>query len=309
MRPQEENMVWLWEGGAVPAPESRRRPARKSRAAGRWMVVLAVLLAGVLCGYAAVAAFEYWPDRWDGAAPAAGPLPPATPPVQEQEMQDAYAPPDAVAAPTAQENPADDGMMLEIQPILQKPELPNGCEATSLTMLLRAWGYAADKMDVAYNWLPREDFWQVDGVRHGPSPHTAYAGDPATRQGFYCFSGPVCAGANAYLAQQGAPLECLDVSGMGAEALDAWLARGCPVMLWVTLDYGSVPEYMNFTWRMADGTEYTPYRNVHCVVVVGAAGGQYTLCDPLQGLVSLPQGQLLESNRALGGYAAVIVPR
>ncbi len=38
--------------------------------------------------------------------------------------------------------------------ILQNPELPTGCEATSLTMVLNYWGYTVSKVTIAGQYLP-----------------------------------------------------------------------------------------------------------------------------------------------------------
>ena len=76
--------------------------------------------------------------------------------------------------------------------MLQNPELPNGCEVTSLAMALAAAGYPADKTALFTGYMPSEPFAVLDGVRYGPDPETAYAGDAASaRGGWYCFEGPV----------------------------------------------------------------------------------------------------------------------
>ncbi|MBQ7784498.1 MAG: C39 family peptidase, partial [Oscillospiraceae bacterium] len=46
--------------------------------------------------------------------------------------------------------------------IMQNPELPTGCEITSLTMLLRHIGYDADKLDMADNYLPKGEYRASD---------------------------------------------------------------------------------------------------------------------------------------------------
>lgn len=87
--------------------------------------------------------------------------------------------------------------------LYQLPELLNGCEATSLAMLLKSYGIAADKMELAYQYLPRAEFYEEDGVVYGPAPDDAYAGDPAAQR-YYCYAQPVCTAANLYLQQAGA---------------------------------------------------------------------------------------------------------
>ncbi len=43
---------------------------------------------------------------------------------------------------------------IDMENILQNPELPTGCEITSLTILLRYYGFDAEKTDMAKNYLP-----------------------------------------------------------------------------------------------------------------------------------------------------------
>lgn len=79
----------------------------------------------------------------------------------------------------------------DIQLQLQNPELPNGCEVTSLAMLLTAAGYPVDKLEL-YEYLPREEFSYSGSARLGPNPQEAFAGDPASASGgWYCLEGPV----------------------------------------------------------------------------------------------------------------------
>ena len=93
-------------------------------------------------------------------------------------------------------------ILLPVPQVLQNPELPNGCEITSLCEVLRYWGFAADKCDLADHYLPRSARW------YGADPDRVYMGDPhkddgSPETGYYCFAGPVVAAANAYLAAHG----------------------------------------------------------------------------------------------------------
>ena len=49
------------------------------------------------------------------------------------------------------------GVQLPVRTVLQNPELPNGCEAASLAALLKYKGVPADKLDLAYGYIPRGD--------------------------------------------------------------------------------------------------------------------------------------------------------
>lgn len=92
----------------------------------------------------------------------------------------------------------------EVELILQNPELPNGCEVTSLAMLLKAAGYPIEKTVLYENYLPRQDFSCINGLRYGPDPAEAYAGNAASSSGgWYCLEEPILAAGNAWLKESG----------------------------------------------------------------------------------------------------------
>jgi|GEM_PF-447524 len=125
------------------------------------------------------------------------------------------------------------GVQLPVRTVLQNPELPNGCEAASLAALLKYKGVPADKLDLAYGYIPRGDIEETTDGRTGPDPELAYAGDPAAGLGFYCFAQPVAQGANAYLAAQGSALRAADITGVTGQGLLQYLRGGDPVIVWI----------------------------------------------------------------------------
>ena len=114
--------------------------------------------------------------------------------------------------------------------------MPNGCEATALTMLLQYYGFAADKLSVAYDYIPRSDFTYTWFSTYGPDPASAYAGDPALF-GFYCRAPAVAEGANRYLAEQDSTLRAVDISGADGYVLRRSIAQGRPVVVWATIGF------------------------------------------------------------------------
>ena len=88
--------------------------------------------------------------------------------------------------------------------ILQNPALPNGCEVTSLAMLLTSAGYPADHVELYEECLPVRDFTYAWNQRFGPSPEEAYAGDASSSAGgWYCFEGPIMEAGNAWIEEYG----------------------------------------------------------------------------------------------------------
>lgn len=190
--------------------------------------------------------------------------------------------------------------------IRQNPELPNGCEVTSLAMLLKAAGCPADKLTLYRDYLPKADFSRVDGRCYGPNPERWYVGDAADPTGgWYCFEGPIVQAANGWLEDQGSDLRARALTGLDREGLDRYARAGTPLAVWVTLKYAA-PQRSEFFWLLEDGTVYYPYRNLHCVVLAGVEGGKYRVADPISGITLVEKELFWDSFSAMGGRAVVV---
>lgn len=87
----------------------------------------------------------------------------------------------SVVEPPALTFPSDlylESTRLAVKPVLQLPELPNGCEITSLTTVLNYYGFDVDKEEMAVRYLPYEEFTFDGNIAIAPDPEDAYAGDP-----------------------------------------------------------------------------------------------------------------------------------
>ena len=194
---------------------------------------------------------------------------------------------------------------LDVPVVLQDPLLPNGREAASLASALQFAGEDADMLDLAYAYIPREDFYTVNGARFGPSPQNAYAGDPAGL-GFYCFAAPVAAGANEYLAAACSALRARDATGVTAEGLRAYLSSGTPVLVWITTD-GEAPRLSAFSWTVpSTGETVTGLANSHCVVLTALGRTRARIMDPLCGERTLTAGEFLFMFEKMGSRAVAL---
>lgn len=195
---------------------------------------------------------------------------------------------------------------LPVPEVLQMPQLPNGCEATSLAALLHYRGFPANKLDLAYGYIPREDFTKSRYGSVGPDPEHAYAGDPASDNGYYCFAAPLAQGANRYLHEMGSSLHAFNVTGVTEEGLEQYIRGGDPVVVWVTLDL-SEPYVRGSKWIIGNtGQVYMPYSNLHCVVLMGWGRDTCTLMDPLQGICTVDRQAFLNSFEQMGRRAMVV---
>lgn len=197
-------------------------------------------------------------------------------------------------------------VLLPVASLLQTPELPNGCEATSLAMLLQSYGLDADKISLAYDYIPRQDFTYTFWYTFGPNPERFYAGDPSS-EGFYCFAGTLAKGANAFLQQANSDLRAVDITGCSSEQLRATLAQGRPVVVWATI--GMEPSRLTetFTWYFYEnGQRYHPYSNLHCLLLYGYDNEYYYLMDPLTGVRATPRIQFEARWSEMGQRALVL---
>ena len=115
-----------------------------------------------------------------------------------------------VAVMTPAANPR---VQLAVNNILQNPELPNGCEITSLSIVLNYKGYAVDKCDMSDNYLPKWPDLTGD-------PENYYLREPRSN-GFYCFATCLCTTIDNYNAANGTSIQYKNLTGLSATDLYA----------------------------------------------------------------------------------------
>lgn len=190
---------------------------------------------------------------------------------------------------------------------LQNPQLPNGCEATSLAMALTISGTPCDKF-TAYEAVPASDFVTLDdGTVAGSDPELMYAGNAASESGFYCFTKPITEAANLILQQNAAEKTARDLSGATLSELDTYLKNNIPVIIWVTKGFESPTLCKNFSWIISDsGEKYFPYSNLHCVLLNSVKSNVYEILDPLSGVIKVDKDLLNKIYVEMGSRAVVI---
>lgn len=194
---------------------------------------------------------------------------------------------------------------LAVPVVKQNPQLPHGCEITSLTAVLNYYGADVDKMTMTTSYLPKEPFKTVNGVKYGPDPSVAYAGDPSSEQGTYSFAAPIVTAAEHYIEKAEMNLQAKNISGSPIDEIELHLELGIPVITWVTLDL-SKPK-TNGGWTITGTNTFHPmYTNLHAVVLVGIDGDHVEVMDPLKGIVQLNKQQFFDSYKALGEQAVVV---
>ncbi len=196
---------------------------------------------------------------------------------------------------------------LDVPVVKQAPALPNGCEITALTELLRYNGFPVSHTTMSAKYLPRKQLTWSKGKMYGPDPNEYFVGNPEDDTGWYCLEGPIITAANRYLEEQGSALRAEKVSGADVKELKSYLKQGYPVMVWMTpglREFG----YSSVRWYLPDGTLYKPYIGTHGLVLTGIdeQAGTASFSDPARGKHTLSLSFFLRIYRAMGSRAVII---
>lgn len=199
-----------------------------------------------------------------------------------------------------------DEQELDVPIVMQNPELPHGCEITSLTAVLNYYGLNVSKLEMVDKYLPKQEFSFVNGQRIGPNPAHAFAGDPRDKQnGMYVFAAPIVKAAEAVIADNQMDLRVTDMSGKSKEEILKLIQDGIPVVVWVTLDLS--PPKKNKGWVYeGENIQREGYSNLHAVVLTGHLDGKVVVMDPLKGYVTYNEDQFFKSYQQLGTQAVAV---
>ena len=178
----------------------------------------------------------------------------------------------AASAPAVEGNPVK---LVPVQAIDQNPELPTGCEVTSLTVALNYYQIDIDKCDIADNYIAKGPVGTVNFRK-------AFEGDPRDENSFGCYAPVIVETANRILTERGSDKRATEVSGMQLEALYSYLDRDVPVIIWGTLD--CEPGQFTEVWNV-DGEELQWYSPEHCMVLAGYSVNSVWVADPMKGAV------------------------
>ena len=202
-----------------------------------------------------------------------------------EENAELYTEPATEKAPLITVDILPDYYQINVTPLLQNPELPSGCEITSLTCLLNYLGYPVDKDIMATTYL---DYVLENGTNY--SFYEKYIGDPHSN-GYGCYSPVIVKAATNFLSDQNSSLEAVNISGSSKEDILKTVASGHPVVIWNTLSTIIAEE--SFVWTTPDGEDVYWSKYEHCMLLTGynMIDGTVTVCDPMKGEVQYNMNQ------------------
>ena len=185
---------------------------------------------------------------------------------------------------------------IPVSVVYQNPELPTGCECSSLTMALNTLGFGVDKLTMADQYL----------VYSSEDYKVGFSGSPYSPEGAGIWPPGLVKSANNFLKEQDASLWAHDLSEKEFTDLYPYVAAGYPVLLCITSDYGG-PTFQDYYYEYR-GTTYQWYANEHCVVLSGYSTiyNTVTLVDPLQGEIQMDASLISSIYDQAGRYAIAV---
>lgn len=201
-------------------------------------------------------------------------------------------------------------VLLQVPPQSQLPELPNGCEVTSLAMLLSAVGHPVDKTQLAQRQpvdptpvsyaSGSDDPPDFDAVIRWGNPNLGMVGNTYGTPGYGIYHGPL-----GRLLDEELPGQALDLTGYPFASALLQLDKGVPVLLWATTTYAPTDDWV--TWQSPTGTVRAT-RYEHAVLLVGRRRDSLLINDPLSGqaAVAVDADLLQAAWQQLGGQALTV---
>ena len=165
--------------------------------------------------------------------------------------------------------------MEDFEWLSQNPELPTGCEITSLTSVLNYYGINVKKETMADDYLKKGD----------GSYYKMFLGNPRDARSLGCLAPPREHPAQQHINKKKLTMKASNVRGATLDPLLEYVSQGVPMIVWNTM--GMAPAYESQTLTL-DGREYTWIAPEHCVVVVGydLDNNEVYVADPMAGMVT-----------------------
>ncbi|WP_264738827.1 C39 family peptidase [Cytobacillus firmus] len=170
--------------------------------------------------------------------------------------------------------------IIDAPAINQFPELPRGCEVTSLAMLLQHAGIQADKMILAKEIKKNPEPYRIEnGKIYFGHPNDGFIGD------MYSFDNP---GLGVYhkpvkeLAEKYMPDSIEDLTGSDFEELKIHLSDSRPVWVIINTAYKQLSDDFFQTWHTPSGKIQITYKE-HSVLLTGYDQEYMYFNDPLTG--------------------------
>ena len=189
------------------------------------------------------------------------------------------------------------GYCIDVEYVSQLPELPTGCEITSLTTVLNYYGFDVTKEEMATDYLTCGKIGTV-------TPYQAFLGTPFDKHSFGCYEPVIEESAVKFLSDNSSDLKVKDLTGTNLDVLEKYLQCNIPVVFWGTINMKEA--YLSrFTWNI-DGENFTWISPLHCLVLIGYTEDTYIFSDPLVGITEYDKSIVQDRYKAIGKQSLIV---
>lgn len=186
--------------------------------------------------------------------------------------------------------------------VLQMPELYNGCEISTLAMMLNYYGIDKNKMELVGEM--KQDSTPLQYNRDGTikswgNPHTGFVGDiTGKKKGYGIYHNALFDLLAQYIPS------AVDLTGHEFEDLEQQVSDGKPVIIWSTVTYRKPAESQWIVWDSPLGQIRATFQE-HTVLLVGYDEKHVYINDPRVNRknIKVDKQQFIGSWEALGKQA------
>lgn len=191
---------------------------------------------------------------------------------------------------------------IKVPKIYQYPELPRGCEVTSLAMLMNYNALNVTKMQLAEEIVKEPGLYWNDGILYYGNPNQGFVGSmySLNQFGFGVYHEPINELATIY-----APSDTLDFTGASFEEIYFFLDHGMPVWAITNTHYKELEDNYFKTWKTEEG-DVTVTNKQHAVVIVGYDEDYIYINDPLNRKIAVLKEDFIAAWVQMGSQAVTI---
>ena len=186
--------------------------------------------------------------------------------------------------------PSGNSSILNVPFINQYPNLPLGCEATSLAQILSYKGVSVTKTKIADEMLKSPN----------KNPNLGFVGSPyRNEKGIFQTIYPKALESTAKKYRPNSE----DITGASVDTLEKELKKGNPSVIWVSRNFSN-PE-MGY-WYEGTKDQMWVNKNLHVVAVTGVDSNYFYITDPAQGKYKVSKSKFKDVYYTVGKKALVV---
>ncbi len=190
--------------------------------------------------------------------------------------------PEPTTEETTTPEPKPESYMIEDVPFYLQMEIAkNGCESVAAVMALQYAGIDISAKQFIDKYLDIKKTYRNDaGQTISHSPEKYFINSPYADNGWYCYEKVIYNAICKFLDTD--KYAIVDLTGTDLETIENdYICKDIPVIMWTTLWMKPLAE-SKVTWIIEEtGEKYVPYKNSHCMVLVGYDDEKYYFHDAL----------------------------